>query len=60
MVGGTGRLPGRDVFYPGFKNRLSWETGRDVCRGGTLFIPGLHENVSSRDDFTAAQFAKSA
>ena len=22
MGGGTGRLPGRDVFYPGFKNCL--------------------------------------
>ena len=26
--------------------------GRDVCRDGTLFIPGLHENVFTRDDFT--------
>ena len=34
---------GGDVFYPGFKN----------CSYGTLeFIPGLHENVSTRDDFT--------
>ena len=29
-----------------------WEAGRDVCRDGTFFIPGLHENVSTRDDFT--------
>ena len=46
MGGGTGRLPGRDVFYPDFKNCLY---GR---RDGTFFIPGLHENVSTRDDFT--------
>ena len=26
--------------------------GRDVCRDGTLFILGLHENVSVQDDFT--------
>ena len=26
--------------------------GRDVCQDGTFFIPGLHENVSTRDDFT--------
>ena len=46
MGGGTARLPERDVFYPGFKNCLY---GR---RDGTFFIPGLHENVSTRDDFT--------
>ena len=42
MGGGTGRLPGRDVFYPGFKNCLY---GR---RDGTfssrvymrMFLPG--------------------
>ena len=38
-------LPGWDVFYPGFKNCLY---GR---QNGTLFICGLHENVSTRDDF---------
>ena len=27
-------------------------TGRDVCRNGTFFILGLHENVFNRDDFT--------
>ena len=46
MGGGTGR----------FLSRLSklfiCEAGRDVCRDGTFFIPGLHENVSTRDDFT--------
>ena len=26
--------------------------GRDVCRDGTFFILGLHENVSTWDDFT--------
>ena len=34
MGGGTGRLPGRDVFYPGFKNCLY---GR---RDGTGRLPG--------------------
>ena len=29
-----------------------WEARWGVCRDGTLFIPGLHENVSTRDDFT--------
>ena len=27
-----------------------WEAGRDVCRDGTFFIPGLHENVSIGDN----------
>ena len=31
---------------------LIWEAGRDVCRDGALFISGLLENVSTRDDFT--------
>ena len=43
MGGGMERLPGRDVFYPGFKNCL-YER-----RDGTFSIPGLHENVSTRD-----------
>ena len=34
------------------KGLFIWEAGRDVCRDGTFFIPGLHENVSTRDDFT--------
>ena len=53
-------------FIPALKT-VYMEAGRDVCRdgtlfipalktvymgGGTLFIPGLHENVSIRDDFT--------
>ena len=29
-----------------------WEVGWDVCRDETFFIPGLHENVSTWDDFT--------
>ena len=29
-----------------------WEAGRDVRQDGTLFIPGSHKNVSTRDDFT--------
>ena len=29
-----------------------WEAGWDVCRDGTFFILGLHENVPTRDDFT--------
>ena len=28
------------------------EGGRDVCWKETFFIPGLHENVSTWDDFT--------
>ena len=39
----TGRLPGRDVFYPGFKNCLYGK------RDGTFFIPALK---AGRDDFT--------
>ena len=34
------------------KGLFIWEAGRDVCRDGTLFIPGLHKNVSTWDDFT--------
>ena len=34
------------------KGLFIWEAGRDVCRDGTFFIPGLHENVSTRDGFT--------
>ena len=49
MGGGTGRLPGRDVFYLGFKNCLYGR--RDGIFAGS-FIPCLHENVSTRDDFT--------
>ena len=50
MGGGTGRLPVRDVFYPGFKNCLY---GR---RDGMYFIPGLHEIIYTRDDFTPENF----
>ena len=39
----------RAVYMDGGTGRLP---GRDVCRDGTFFIPGLHENVSTRDDFT--------
>ena len=39
MGGGTGCLPGQDVW-----------------RDGTLFIQDLHENVSTRDDFTRDNF----
>ena len=38
----------RDGTFAG-KGRLP---GRDVCRDGMFFKPGLHENVSNRDDFT--------
>ena len=41
MGGGTGHLPGQDIFYPGFKNCLYvQEAGQDVSRDGTFFIPG--------------------
>ena len=49
MEGGTGRLPGRDVFYPGIKSCLCGR--RDGIFSGP-FIPGLHENIFTRDDFT--------
>ena len=45
------------VYMGGGTGRLP---GRDVCRDGTFYIPGLHENVSTRDDLTRGQFAKSA
>ena len=35
-----------------FRSVQAKGVGRDVCRDGTLFISGLHENVSPRDDFT--------
>ena len=28
-----------------------WEVGRDVCWDGLFFILGLHENVSTRDNY---------
>ena len=65
MGGGTGRLPGWGVFYSGFKNclygRRDGITGSVFfipalktvyMGGGTLFILGLHENVSTLDDFS--------
>ena len=33
------------LFTP--KGLFIWEAGWDVCRDETLFIPGLHENVSA-------------
>ena len=28
-----------------------WEAGRDACWDGLFFILGLHENVSTRDNY---------
>ena len=48
----TGLLPGWDVCRDGTFAGTGCLPGRDVCRDGMFFKPGLHENVSNRDDFT--------
>ena len=48
MGGGTGCLPGRDAFYPGFKNCL-YEAERDAFHPGMLFmrmfLPGTKNRI---------------
>ena len=54
-------LPGRDIFYPGFKKLFIWEAGRDVCREG-MFHPRFTSQVYMflPGRFHPGQFSKSA
>ena len=60
MFARTECLPGRNVCQDGMFAGTGRLPGRDVCRDGTFFIPGLHKNVYTQDDFPQGKFAKLA
>ena len=51
MGGGTGRLTGRTFFIPVLKT-VYMGGGTGCLPGRDVFHPGLHENVSTGDNFT--------
>ena len=54
MGGGAGRLPGRDVFYPGFKNCLyeRWDGTFFILGLKTVYMGGGTGRLPGRDEHT--------